>query len=126
MSPKIIEVHVERGRTIQTGEKEWNKTSYRLVADVSDVASEDEIEKLKQDLAFKIEDWLGQERVPVDVENIPRVDIAELNDCGWQTFKKEPAKPGQAAWIRNPVQFTSWENPTSTQSLTSIRSTLTR
>lgn len=113
MSPKITEIHVERGRTTQVGEKEWNKTTYRLVADVSDVASEDEIERLRQKLAFKIDDWLAQERGvsgPVDIEDIPRIDIAELNACGWQTYKKEPAKPSQAAWVKNPVEFTSWKD----------------
>lgn len=43
--------------------------------------------------------------------DIPRIDPTELDDCGWQTFQKQPAKLGVAAWIRNPVYFTSWQHP---------------
>lgn len=117
MSPKIVKLHVEKGLTFQVDDKTWSKSAYRLEADLSDGPSPDELEKLRLDLSFKIDDWLGQEKhipqsKPLQPEevvrsDIPQLDLAELDECPWQTYKKQPAKPGQVAWIKNP---TFWEH----------------
>ncbi|NVM57278.1 MAG: hypothetical protein HWN51_04075, partial [Desulfobacterales bacterium] len=112
--PKIVKLHVEKGRTVQVDDNHWIKSTYRLEADVSDVPSPDELEKLRLDLEFKIDDWLRQTGYPseaVGALGVPKIDIAVLDACGWQTYKKEPAKVGQAAWIKNPVYFTQFEAP---------------
>ena len=103
-------LHVEKGRTTQVDDNHWIKTAYRLEADVSDVPSPDELEKLRLDLEFKIDDWLQQAGYPEAKSlGIPKIDLAELDACGWQTYQKEPAQPGQTAWIKNPVYFTQFE-----------------
>lgn len=112
LSPKITKLYVEKGRTTQTDREHWDKVTYGIEADVSDAPDEEAIEKHRMHLAMKIDDWLGAAPTvaPVDVDDIPRIDIAELDDCGWQTYQKQPAKPDQAAWIKNPVEFTSWQD----------------
>ncbi len=110
---KIVKLHVEKGRTTQVAADVWNKVIYRLEADVSDL-SPDELEKLRLDLSFKIDDWLGQEKhVPEDVVRsvIPEIDLAELDGCPWQTFQKKPAKVGTAAWIKNPSYWERFDAP---------------
>lgn len=43
---------------------------------------------------------------------IPNIDLAELDAAPWTTYRtKTPAKPGSAAWIKNPVHFTQFEAP---------------
>lgn len=43
---------------------------------------------------------------------IPKIDLGELDAAPWLTFQtKEPAKPGRAAWMKNPVHFTSFDAP---------------
>ena len=43
---------------------------------------------------------------------IPKIDIADLNAAGWTSYDtKKPAKEGEAAWIKNPAHFTSFEAP---------------
>jgi len=116
----IVKLHVEKSLTVQVDDKKWSKTAYRLEADVPDT-SPDELEKLRLDLSFKIDDWLGQEkhdpqpkpRYPPDVvqSDIPEIDLVELDACPWQTYQKKPAGPGKAAWIKNPAQFDRFEAP---------------
>ena len=43
---------------------------------------------------------------------IPKIDLADLDEAGWTSYKtKQPAKPGEAAWIKNPAHFTTFEAP---------------
>ncbi len=43
--------------------------------------------------------------------NIPEIDLAELDECPWQTYQKNPAGPGKVAWIKNPAHFERFEAP---------------
>ncbi len=43
--------------------------------------------------------------------NIPEIDLAELDECPWLTYKKNPAGPGKAAWIKNPAHFEHFDAP---------------
>ena len=44
--------------------------------------------------------------------DIPQIDIAELEEADWVSYKtKAPAKPGEAAWLKNPEHFTSYQAP---------------
>lgn len=123
--PKIVKLHVEKGKMIQVDDKTWSKSAYRLEADVSDVTNKDGLEKTRLDLAFTIDDWLQQEQhtpenldaATVDTSKIPNLDLAELNACPWQTYSKQPAKPGQVAWIKNPEKFERFDAPPVLQEL---------
>jgi hypothetical protein len=106
---KVTKLTVGIGTTIQQGEKEWTKQSYGLEVEVNSDAK-DIVEKAKAEAEQLVRSWLSEPSLPP--AEIPQVDIGELNACEWVTFKtKQPAKPGQAAWIKNPVEFTSWTNP---------------
>lgn len=117
---KLLKLHVERGMTTQIGEKEWRKITYGLESDVAGL-SLDELEKTRLDLAFKIDDWLQQEQGGIPAEatrdprgpssGIPQIDIAELDECPWQTYQKKPAGPGKVAWIKTPSHFQRFDAP---------------
>jgi len=45
-------------------------------------------------------------------EDIPRIDLGDLDAAGWLTYKtKTEAPPGSPAWIKNPSQFTQFNPP---------------
>lgn len=123
MSPKLTKLTVEKSRTIESG-KEWRKTIYVLEADVGDVENETKLDKYRKDFAEKLNDWLAEEtpaydrslgsegtapEPPIKAEDIPDLDIGEINDCVWTRYGKNkgPAKSGHTGWIKNPIQFTS-------------------
>ena len=48
----------------------------------------------------------------MSAQGIPKIDLGELDAAPWLTYQtKEPAKPGKAAWMKNPVHFTEFEAP---------------
>jgi len=107
---KVTKLTVGIGTTIQQGEKEWTKQSYGLEVEVNSDAK-DIVEKAKAEAEQLVRSWLAEPMLPS--AEIPQIDIGELNACEWTTYKKpaEKAKAGQAGWIKNPVEFTSWANP---------------
>lgn len=103
-------------------DKTWNKKLFGLEADVSDIQDENKLEKLRQDLWDKEGDWIEEESTtvakptdvpepPVSIDDIPDIDIAEIQDAGWLTYQKNPCRPGEVGWVKNPVEFTSWQDP---------------
>jgi len=45
-------------------------------------------------------------------EEIPQIDLAELDDADWISYAtKKRAKPGEAAWLKNPEQFQNVSAP---------------
>jgi hypothetical protein len=115
---KVTKLSVSLGTTLQQNETHWAKQSYGLEVEVNS-DSKDVVEKAKAETEQLVRSWLSAEvsSAPPESkapkprrEDIPHIDIGELNECEWQTYKKEPAKLGQAAWIKNPVEFTSWKD----------------
>lgn len=107
---KVTKLTVGLGTTIQQGEKEWTKQSYGLEVEVnSDV--KDIVDKAKAEAEQLVRSWFTE--MPVSTAEIPQIDIGELNAAPWLTYKtKEPAKSSDSpAWVKNPVQFTSWKDP---------------
>lgn len=119
MSPKITKLYIERGKTVQVDDKTWDKQTIGLEADVSDIQDETQLEKLRQDLWTKEGDWIEEHVAkptvpePIKSEDIPDLDIGEINDCVWTRYGKNKgsAKPGHAGWTKNPVQFVSEDFP---------------
>jgi len=105
---KVTKLTIALGTTIQQSEKEWTKQSCGLEVEVnSDVR--DIVEKTHAEAKQLVRSLLAEPSLPP--AEIPQIDMAELNECLWVTFKdKQPAKPGHAAWIKNPVEFTSWKD----------------
>lgn len=52
-----------------------------------------------------------------EIEAIPRIDLADLEDLPWTKWKKDeqgnriPASIGEPGWIKNPAYFTGFEAP---------------
>lgn len=129
MSPRIDRLKVSKGCTLQLDDKTWVKTRYGLEADVTDVETEKAMEKAKEDLEKKVDDWLlkatmdlqagavTKEATEKELAKVPDIDLGELDDCPWQTYQKDtaghtkPAKPGSTGWIKNPLEFPGWQDP---------------
>ncbi len=107
---KVTKLTVHLGRTVQQGEEQWNKQTYGLEVEVNSDQL-DIVEKAKLEAASLVSSWLTETAGQPTSEFIPQIDIGELNEAPWQTFQKKPAKPGQAAWVKNPVEFSSWKDP---------------
>jgi hypothetical protein len=105
---KVTKLTVALGTTIQHGEREWGKQNYGVEVEVNS-DERDIVEKAFVEASQLVRSCLAEP--PLSPAEIPQVDIGELNDCEWLTFKKEPAKQGQAAWVKNPIEFTTWANP---------------
>ena len=104
---KVTKLTVTLGNTVQHGDKEWTKQSYGLELDVNsnDVNI---VERARLEAEQIVNSWLREP--PVTHVDVPDIDIAELDKCPWTTYQdKQPAKPGQAAWVRNPG-LTNWKD----------------
>jgi hypothetical protein len=105
---KVTKLTVSLGTTVQHGEKEWTKQTYGLEVEVnSDVV--DIVEKARLEAEQIVNSWLREP--PLPTVDIPHIDLAELDACPWTTYQtKEPAKPSQSAWVKNPGMFTDWKD----------------
>ncbi len=46
------------------------------------------------------------------LEDIPKLDLANLDTLPWTTYRtKELAEPGHTGWIKNPRNFSDFDNP---------------
>ena len=93
---KITKIAIGKGRSVpkKGPEGEWDKVFYHVEAEVSE--SEDP-EAVRIGLEATLDSWLAQP--PTTPEWIPKLDIGEVNDLIWTTYKtKERAKPSEAAW----------------------------
>lgn len=107
---KVSKVTVVLAKTMQKGEKEWTKQSYGLEVEVgSDTV--DIVQRARIEAEQLVESWLSEPMMPA--AEIPQIDIAELDALDWTRYKKpqQKATPEEPAWIKNPVEFTSWKNP---------------
>jgi len=95
--PKITRLVVGRGRTSRPSEQEeWIKEYYELEVDVSDLTTEDSLEKARTSLEQKLISWLSEPIVP----QIPKLDMAEIEKLPWKRYKdKMPCKPGDSGWV---------------------------
>jgi len=95
--PKITKLTVGRGRTSRPSEQEeWLKEYYELEADVSDVATEDDMEKARISLEQKLVGWLSEPTAP----QLPKLDMSEVEKLPWKDYqKKQPCRPGESGWI---------------------------
>lgn len=105
---KVTKLTVGLGTTVQHGEKEWTKQSYNLEVEVNS-DSVDVVERARLEAEQIVNQWLHEPPLPsIDV---PDIDLAELDKCPWTTYQtKEPAKPNQAAWVKNPEEFKDWKD----------------
>ena len=92
---RIVKVVVGRGRTSRPSEaEEWVREYYELEIEITD---DKEISVARDYALSLIDQWLAQP--PTAPEWIPKLDIGEISDLLWTTYKtKERAKPAQAAW----------------------------
>jgi len=95
--PKITKLIVGRGRTSRPSEQEeWLKEYYELEADVTDIPTEDGLEKARVDLEQKLISWLFEPTAP----QLPKLDMAEMEKLPWKNYQtKQPCRPGESGWI---------------------------
>ena len=100
---KITKIAIGKGRSVpkEGPEGEWVKVFYHVEAEVSE--GEDP-EVVRIGLEATLDSWLAE--APTAPEWIPKLDEAELEELPWQTRDKQPAKPGQWAWLFGPESKT--------------------
>ena len=94
---RVERIVLGRGKSVyRDGSEAWLRTFYQVEA-VLDQG--DDPKEVRLGLERMLTQWLsGEETVP-EVE-IPKLDLAELGELPWTTYKtKEPAKEGEAGWI---------------------------
>ena len=93
---RISQLVVGKGKTVRpTEQEEWVKEYYEVHVVIDD---EQEIPVARANALGMIDGWLSQP-VP-DHQKIPNIDLAEIEDNPWKTFKsKRPAKKGEAGWL---------------------------
>jgi len=121
LMPIQVEITVGKKVSSEVAKNRWRTVRYELKTSMGaeDMAA---VEAQKEELEAKIDEWLAVHtgkltrpveapEGPIPLNDIPDLDLAELETAGWQTYQKNPCKPGQAGWVKNPVEFTSWKDP---------------
>ena len=102
---KAERIRVGKGRTIRLGQQEeWMKEYYEIEIAVEDAG---ELETARANALGTIDAWLSEAvRAETVRAAIPKLDLGELEELPWTTYHtKTRAKPGDAAWIKNPEFF---------------------
>lgn len=109
----ILKATIGKGQSIER-DGVWEKRYIELEVDTSSCPDALKVEETVKRTEAIIDQLLQTSDYPPEATSglgIPKIDLADLDECPWQTFQKKPAKPGQRAWIKNPVQFTGWQDP---------------
>lgn len=121
-NPVKVKLTVGKGLSKEVAKDLWRKVDYRLELEI-DVKEIQQVEAWKEKAEATIDGWLAPHtgklsRVAseglgeaININDIPNIDLAELEAAGWQTFQKKPCRPGESGWVKNPVEFTSWRDP---------------
>lgn|GEM_PF-4943796 len=126
---KIISLRIEKGCSGEVDKSQWRKESIALEVDVSSLKDTFEVEKVIKFCQDYLEKQLiqhpesirshspAQQTQPTKSDTQPSEQgkpvwtaemVKQLDGCPWQTYKKQPAGPGQRAWIKNPGHFTDY------------------
>jgi len=95
---------VEKGITTKVGE-DYVKAAYTLEVDLSTLEQTDKtVEDSKKLVENLIDKWIEEEIAVAsamkEVAKVPEMDVGELGDFPWKTFKtKEQCQPHEAGWI---------------------------
>lgn len=90
---RVTRVVVGKGLTSRPSEREqWFKQYYEIEFAIND---DRETEAAKQSGVELINGWLSADKA---VAAIPKLTI-DIEAQPWKTFKKQPAKSGDAAWL---------------------------
>jgi len=105
---RVSKIVVGKGKTVPVKgpEGEWLKTFYSVEAELDE--GEDPV-AARLGLEHMLDEWLqGEITGP---EDIPTLDLSDLDQLPWLTYQKEPAEPGKAGWIKNPEHFADFDDP---------------
>lgn len=96
---KIVEFKIGKGRTSRPSEaEEWTRKYLELTVALPEKMTEESFQESLIRAEYLIDNFLGQPETP----HIPQLDIEELNKLPWKKRNKEPAKPGEFAWLFGP------------------------
>jgi hypothetical protein len=98
---KIIRLVVAKGKSSPANPKDpsssWLKKWYEIeIKFPAEGATEEMLQENRLRGEMLIDGWL--EEAP----HIPKLDIAKINALPWKKRNKEPAKPGEFAWLFGP------------------------
>lgn len=96
---KIVEFRIGKGKTVRPGEsEEWIRRYLELTIKLPAKFTEEGFQEALIRAEYLIDNFLGQPETP----HIPQLDIAEIDALSWKKRNKEPAKPGEFAWLFGP------------------------
>jgi len=96
---KIIEFKIGKGRTSRPTEaEEWTKTYFEATVRMPERYTEDDLHEAVTRAEYFVDDIIGAPEVGA----IPQLDITQVNSLAWKKRNKEPAQPGEFAWLFGP------------------------
>jgi len=117
--PVKAKLTVGKGLSIEVAKDRWRKVNYGLELEL-EIQTIEEVEAWKEKSEATIDGWISRHTgavapsptpLIVTPSKIPDLDIREIQDAGWLTYQKNPCNPGQAGWVKDPIEFTSWKDP---------------
>jgi hypothetical protein len=98
---KIISFRMGKGRTVRPTEgEEWVRKYLELEIRLPEQFTEEGFQEALMRAEYLLDQWL--EAPEVEVAKIPQLDTAELDALPWKKRNREPAKPGEFAWLFGP------------------------
>ena len=96
---KIVEFRIGKGKTVRPGDAEqWNRKYLELTIRLPEKYTEEDFHVA----LTRAEYLIDQDLEAPEVAAIPRLDIADVDALSWKKRNKEPAEPGEFAWLFGP------------------------
>lgn len=98
---KIASFRIGKGRTVRPSEgEEWVRKYIELEIVLPEQSTEKGFREALLRAEQLIDSWL--EAAEAEASKTPQLDVSELNALPWKNPKREPAKPGEFAWLFGP------------------------
>ena len=85
-------------RKVAGTENDFNRRYLELTVKMPEQYTEQDFHEALVRTEYTIDNYLEQPETP----HIPELDTAEMNELPWKKRNKEPAKPGEFAWLFGP------------------------
>jgi len=97
---KIVEFRLGKGitRKVAESENDFNKRYIEFTVRLPEGCSEEQLHEAMLRTEYIADDFLAQAEMP----HVPQLDTAEINALPWKKRNKEPANPGEFAWLFGP------------------------
>jgi len=103
---RIVSFRIGKGKTARPGEEEeWLRKYLELEIKLPEQFTEEGFWEAVTKAESMIDQFLQAPEVPA----IPKIDPASLEALPWKNRNKEPAKPGEFAWLFGPGSVSGTE-----------------